>query len=274
MPTRKEIREAAAELLGCLRRGTVSSATTTEVADPSLEDRFASLDLMQAWLETGGEVRRIVSYDPRSGKVALARALTNAPAPGASYAIYFRLHPEDWDEAVNRGLQRCSYLTRLSVMPVAGQEAYAISFAGEATVQPHQIEGVWLRRASGAYIDEWPVWFAAEPGQIRIRPLAVVDANTSLVVHVRRYYQPLASDSATTDAPLPLVRAAAAAEAALVMFERAPEAERPALQRLYAEALAEFQVQARRHIPPPRSTPQWDAPMREYGYYRAILPVD
>jgi hypothetical protein len=274
VPTLREIREAAASFLGMFHGGTVASATTSSIRDPALEDRFEQLALPAVWAMVDGEARRVTGYDPRTGTITLARPLSVAPAPGTSYGLYWRLHPAAWTEAVNRGLGRCSYVHRLEIAPVAGQEVYPVSFAGEPPVQPHQIEDVLLRRSSGAFVDERPVWFQAEVGQLRLRPVANPPEGAVYVVLVRRFYQPLESESATSDIPLPLARAAAAVEAAWEMLNQAPEAERQALQALYGRAHAEWHIQSRRYIPPPRSHPRWDLPMPELHHWRTALPMD
>lgn len=274
MPTLREIREEAAAFLGMFYGGAVASATTSSIRDPALEDRFEQLALPAVWVMVAGEARRVAGYDPRTGTITLARPLSAAPAQGTSYGLYWRLHPEAWTEAVNRGLSRCSYVHRLEIPPVAGQEIYAVSFPGEPPVQPHQIEDVLLRRVSGTFIDEQPVWFRAEVGQMWVRPQLTYTANATYVVLVRRFYRPLAGENDTSDIPLPLARAAAAVEAAHEMLNQAPEAERQALQALYSRAFAEWHVQQRRYIPPPRSHPRWDLPMAELSSMRAILPMD
>jgi hypothetical protein len=128
MPTRQQIRQEAAKLLGFLMaQGTVTSASPGSIADTSASTGGLRSTADSPYLFDGcyllitrvgspeyGNWREIAKqgYTPTSGTVAFASPFATGAGVGDTYEIYAAFNPAQWGECIDAGLTRCRYITR------------------------------------------------------------------------------------------------------------------------------------------------------------------
>lgn len=215
---RLTIREAAASDLRQFFRSTVDAVngaviTVDEMRDFS-PDKYRIRDGYM-WI-TSGEWRPVVEFDPSDGKVTLNRAYDTPPEVDDPIAWYGLLEPPSWDKAIDDALQATPHRELQEDSLVAGTYEYTMPtwvFSKDQVVQVRE-----RYTPTGLAIREYPVPHlkreTANGVTIQIQRLPADLTNYKLVTELRRHYEVLATDDATTTCPLRLARAIVAEKAA------------------------------------------------------------
>lgn len=270
--TRKQLREDVSALLRLRRQGTVaavSAASPHYVDVPSLGQALPqSLAPIAAYLVKGdySDLRRITDYDAVLGRVFFAGS-TNPFTLGEVVHVYFILQPDEWNLLINTALAKLFTTTLHTIAPPTLSDNKSDYSLPAWVSSREQVQRVVVRRApTGQPIREaehpaWSVIVGDNQATLLLHAPIAVDASTSLVVHLRKPYDKLASDAATTTCPEPLARAAVKVEALRMLWHLMGEEE---AKRMFGSelqlAMSELAEAKARHmpkmLPQPLTSPQ------------------
>ena len=235
-PTLEQILGELPMALGDLVRAQpITAATTSTLTLPVLSEPGYSDDYFIHWhvgVKAAGvyQFSRIASYS--GGTATVSPAFSAAPAPGSTAIISPLLSVEQMIQAVNLALEE-----------MEGEAEIAIP-ANEPVLCPEGLTRSSLLRAYAVWpwdMREVPTRVTLSGMPLKITGLAPAWASAVNVVYLAPYSAidgPLTNPDDTTSAPLPWVRAAAAAAIARMLTEQDPE-DRMAqalFQRLAAKA--------------------------------------
>jgi hypothetical protein len=219
--TRLLIRQTAAARLGGLTTGAATSNVTAPTA--TVTDTGNLLDtgdsdynyvgeyFMFSSGSNAGAVRRVTSYIPATGVVALGANLTSNIVIGDTFELHAHLSPTQWNECIDAALRRCTRRREESVTVVTNQNQYALTALTDLT-REKQVLGVSLRRGSSlqktqrglARQADYEFW--EDDDSLTLNLLSAVGANATdnleLIVAYIAPYAALSTDASTTTCDL------------------------------------------------------------------------
>ena len=219
--TRLLIRQTAAGRLGGLTTGTATSnvtAPTTGVIDTATlldtGDSDYSYIGEHFMFNSGGNAgaeRRVVTYVPASGSVALSANLASNIVIGDAYEIHAHLAPSQWNACIDAALRRCTRRREEAVTVVTSQNQYSLAALTDLT-REKQVLDVYLRRGPSlqktqrglARNVDYEFWEDDDALTLNLLNSVAANAtdNLELVVAYLAPYAALASDAATTTCDL------------------------------------------------------------------------
>lgn len=268
--SRKSLRQVLGQDLNECYLGTIAAGTLvtllydTALIDPDeTESRFD-----RAWVKivsgaADGEIRRIrqrdvgagvYGYNPELGTLQLTRALINLPVADDGYELHTRLDPDDIDTRINRTLNKCYYLEREIINPVAEQREYSLAAYAWLTEEA-QVQQVFWRYGDTALEYQYrPMrwWEISEDAGVLTLHVKPYDTDGKYIVEAIRPYAELATDAAETDCPPDWVRAGAEMLLCRFLAEKGPAQDAARLKKREEEARKRFIGLCRRYQPRPR----------------------
>lgn len=210
--TLKVLREAVADQLGLLVNTTLSAAADPNFTAATLADKTPDAEKMRdSFLYQSVGWSRITTFGyPSTNIVTVARAgsgLANGVAQ-----VYFMLDPDEFNAAINEAIQQLYFVEREAITLVANTYTYALP---SWIQQKGQILSVKWRDITllttnpvEEEVNAWRVFEDNNACTLLIHDLLRSVTTYDIQVSGRRNYSSLASDSATTTCPYPLLFAA------------------------------------------------------------------
>jgi hypothetical protein len=243
--TRKQLREDVSALLRLRWRGTVSAVSAAAPHYVDVPDLGFLIPQSAAPIanylakDDLSAVRRVTDYDASLARVYFAGS-TQPFAVNDVVHVYLILTPADWNLAIDQALRNLFVTVFYSIAPPTLSETKTDYTLPTWVSSREQVQKVVIRTApTGQPVveREHPAWSVNVDGNaatLLLHTPLKVDANTSLVVHLRKPYDKLASDAATTTCPEPLARAAVKVEALRMVWHLMGEEE---AKRLFGSEL-------------------------------------
>lgn len=219
----RDLRREVGYDLNELYVGTVFSATNTTITDVNLLDsiemsnRFASGWVYLLYADGSTATRRIVAggYMPQTGTLTLSSRIV-PPSAGDEFEIHLAAPPETINRCINLALQRLYYRDEALIPVSADAVEYGLDDYVQQVSLPQQIYEVdWLEQEGDRPTPLYDWYVEQNRGDYQnvlyIGPSSVQDSGYYLVRYVRPY-DPLQSETETTNAPTPWVKTAAMVE--------------------------------------------------------------
>ena len=218
---RQTLRESVADDLGIRATATIGGTpTSTHVSVPGLRNFFEREEpVVGAFAQIRNKAsgwRKVDSWDAVTDLLTVETAWSVTPVSGDTLEIYQHLTPDEINAAIDTAHSLLYFEDRISTALVADQNLY--SFASSTWLKRKgQVISVLLRGTYAGKIQEIPpggydlieeddavsLWLHQVPTDV---------TDISLVVVARHYYEPFASDAATTTCPWQLLKAQVAVE--------------------------------------------------------------
>ena len=257
--TRKELRRQVGNALGALTLGTVQTASTATLTDPTLIDRatteteYVRNFCLLASGAHAGQVRRVVSFDPDSGQLTMAREW-GVPAYGDEYELHALVHPDVIHRAINSALGACTRIARATLSPIlSGSREYELP---SIISRPSQVVNVHWGYGEEPETREWPLaWYAITPNpdlilRLRLRPVAPSAADRLIVTYIAPYL-PLETDEAECWCPAEWAVAGALVDVYAHIASRATSEDVRRYEKLQYKAAKTFRRLSLAHAPRP-----------------------
>ena len=236
--TKEELRVGAAKSLGLYVEVTANANATnsnTKFTAPDLADKAIDNERFQdsfIWRKEG-EWRLVGSagVDVPNAAITVARAWSDNNVNNVTFGIYGILSLDDWDTAIDEGIQDKFYKDRITIPLVDGQKEYTPNAAWLQT-KGQIIRMRWRDESSGAtkpVEGEVAVAYVVDVdhGIKVIVPSQPSSSNTSLIIEARHYFGKLAADNAVVTLPGRLAEIAVKHEALKLIFQKmGPQAKR------------------------------------------------
>lgn len=221
--TLKVLREAIADQLGLLIRTSISVDADPVFTVPSLSDKTPDAEKMRdSYLYQSGELRRILTYGyPTNDQVTVTRA--TAITVGAA-EIYFMLDPDELNTAINEALQELYFIDRATLTLLANTYTYVLP--------------TWIQQRGQVLGAKWRdiTLLTSIPSEEEVSSYRIIEQTNvctlfinqalrdittfDVQVSARRMYGTLATDSATTTCPYPLIFAVATVKVLHKLFNK------------------------------------------------------
>ncbi len=219
--TRLLIRQTASTRLGgCITgaiTGSVTAPVSTAVDSNNLLDSDDSENaLIGNWFmftegNNAGTIRRIASYVPASGSVALGHTLSGNTVSGDDYEMQEHLSPTDWNTCINAALRRCTRRREAAVSFTDDFNQISLASLTDLT-RDNQILEVWTqtgatgqkRRKRLIKNVSWETYEDDDVVTLNLTYALKADAVNNLELYVAYVapYAALSTDSATTTCDL------------------------------------------------------------------------
>jgi hypothetical protein len=260
--TRAEIRQRVGYDLREMIEGSVTASTITSLSDASLADALASEETYEgAWVlitsgTLAGQQRRVASYVPATGELAVSRNFPSNPAGSVTFEVHTRVEPNALNRMINKVLERIPYLADILIEVVSGQRTYSLA-AYTDIVSPEQVREVEHRVGDDTYgyvyrpyVGDWEV--RDIDGELTLALAPKGDSNDYIRVVYTRPYEALTTDADETDCPIDMLAAGVRAEAYLWLSREAPADDAVRYLKSFAQEQNEFRRQLMRHAPRPQ----------------------
>lgn len=267
--TRLLIRQTASGRLGGLTTGAATSSATGPVS--SVADTVNLLDSGDSAYNFNGEYfmfneglnagveKRISSFLPSAGSVALGNPLASNVVSGDDFEIQAHLSPAQWNICINAALRRCTRRREESVAIVTNQNQYSLAALTDLT-RGNQILDVILQRGPSlkktrrplSTLSEVEVWEDDDAVTLNLINAETENAADSLELLVAYLapYPSLETDAATTTCDLDWVVTGTLLQALERYKHRVEEPAKMNLNKTANDFEREFRSLALRFAPP------------------------
>jgi len=248
--TRAEIRRRVGYDLREMVEGSVTASTITSLTDSALVDALDSEESYEgAWVyitsgTLAGEQRRVASYVPSTGELAVSRNFASNPAGSVTFEVHTRVEPAALNRMISQVLRRIPERRDLLIDVVSGQRAYSLAAYTEIT-NPEQVVCLEYKLGDDTYGHvyhpydaDWEIRDIDGTLTLMLRPRGDDDSVIRLVYNAT--YEELDEDDDETDCPIDLVAAGVRAEAYLWLSREAPADDAVRYQKLYSQERNEF----------------------------------
>lgn len=209
--TRKRIREKAMEeykaglLLHAVNGGTT---TVAKFSDYRIDTALYQTNRGKgSWLHPvglssqSGDSRRVISSSPTTGEFTVDPGWTIALAPGDEVEWHWLASVDDWNLAINRGLQRYAVLERV---PIEGNDTQNINLNFLPWLRARAVMGLWYQPSTDMLVDVawgtrgnwWNVKQDAHDLTLQTRP--AISSSQTIYLEAIRYLDPIFTDESLT----------------------------------------------------------------------------